>query len=141
MGLKKHNWDIALCDYINACQLKAFEWGVFDCGLFIVGAVEAMTGLEVNKPVKSEYQSRREAVAIMRKWRVSEQMRLQLNAFEVGFSYRQNGDVFCLEEDGLEKTMLFYGQKAYAPSVDKPGLLAVDPAALPKGEGRVLRFL
>ena len=41
------DWPSRLSVYLRECQKKTFKWGAFDCATFSLGAIKAMTGLEV----------------------------------------------------------------------------------------------
>lgn len=57
-------WQSRLSRYIDVAVPRCFEYGVWDCALFVAGAVEALTGQDV-RPDWS-YTSRAEGVRLMR---------------------------------------------------------------------------
>lgn len=44
--MKVNTWDQNLMRYIDGCRDKPFEWGVFDCTVFVRGACEAQLGVD-----------------------------------------------------------------------------------------------
>lgn len=48
--IKKEGWHTRLHAYIEAKKDAAFEYGVFDCALFVIGAVEAMNNGPLELP-------------------------------------------------------------------------------------------
>ena len=62
MLTRKSNWQSALAEYLTASAGVRFAYGVFDCGLFVAGAVTAMTGVDVVPGVRGSYGDRRAAL-------------------------------------------------------------------------------
>lgn len=56
------NWQSALSEYLLRAARTPFRYGVQDCGLFVAGAIEAMTGIDVVADLRG-YSNRREAFA------------------------------------------------------------------------------
>ena len=46
---KLPQWEIRLFDFISNSQNKSFKWGKWDCCIFCIEAVKAMTGKEITK--------------------------------------------------------------------------------------------
>jgi hypothetical protein len=44
---RKTNWPSALHAYMESVKHASFQYGVYDCGLFAAGCIEAMTGLDL----------------------------------------------------------------------------------------------
>ena len=55
------NWQTQLSDYLTHCYTTPFRYGQLDCGLFVAGAIEAMTGVDVATPLRGKYGNRIEA--------------------------------------------------------------------------------
>jgi hypothetical protein len=60
------NWQSALSAYLTSVAAAPFAYGRFDCGLFVAGAVDAMTGVDVVPGVRGAYNDRRSAFARVR---------------------------------------------------------------------------
>jgi hypothetical protein len=60
------NWQSALSAYLVAAAGTPFGYGRFDCGLFVAGAIEAMTGVDVVPGIRGDYHNRAEAFAIVK---------------------------------------------------------------------------
>ena len=54
------NWPSALSDYLLCAERTRFRYGSQDCGLFVAGAIRAMTGVDVASTLRG-YTNRREA--------------------------------------------------------------------------------
>lgn len=68
MKLKTHKndkWRESLQLYIIDCNNKDFCWGEFDCCLFVLGAIDAITGSENMQKVKGIYNNKQEAKNIL----------------------------------------------------------------------------
>lgn len=61
MLTRKQNWQVLLHEHLCACRAREFQYGSFDCCLFVCDAIEAMTGVDVASPFRSRYGSRRQA--------------------------------------------------------------------------------
>jgi hypothetical protein len=66
MLTRSSSWQSSLSQYLVACARQPFRYGVMDCGLFIAGAISAMTGLDVAAPLRGTYTNRREAFAAIK---------------------------------------------------------------------------
>jgi len=66
MILKLSNWQSRLSTYLVSAALAPFRYGAFDCGLFVAGAIEAMTGVDVVPALRGSYSDRRSAFAAVR---------------------------------------------------------------------------
>lgn len=51
------DWQKRLTDYLRAIHQHPFEYGRFDCALFVAGAVKAMTGVDPMRGMRG-YRSR-----------------------------------------------------------------------------------
>lgn len=60
------NWQSALSAYLVDVAARPFAYGRFDCGLFVAGAVEALTGVDVVPGIRGIYKDRRSAFAQVR---------------------------------------------------------------------------
>lgn len=60
------NWQSALSAYLLSVYAVRFHYGELDCGLFVAGAIRAMTGVDVAADLRGRYRNRREAFAAIR---------------------------------------------------------------------------
>ena len=60
------NWQSALSAYLLDAVGARFEYGKRDCGLFVAGAIEAMTGVDVAELLRGRYCNRPTAFAVIR---------------------------------------------------------------------------
>jgi hypothetical protein len=52
------DWQKRLSEYIVRCTYTPFQYGSQDCGLFVAGAIEAMTGVDVAAQLRGRYTTR-----------------------------------------------------------------------------------
>lgn len=64
--IRKSNWQSELSAYLVGCAHTPFQYGSLDCGLFVAGAIRAMTGVDVAVDLRGRYRNRREAFAAIR---------------------------------------------------------------------------
>ena len=60
------DWQSRLSAYLVGAAAAPFHYGVFDCGLFVAGAIEAMTGIDVVPGLRGAYAGRVEAFAAVK---------------------------------------------------------------------------
>ena len=60
------NWQTQLNSYLVHRYTTPFKYGQLDCGLFVAGAIEAMTGVDVAPPLRGKYRNRVEAFAAIK---------------------------------------------------------------------------
>jgi hypothetical protein len=53
--------------FLSENRERRFEYGSFDCGLFVCDCIQAMTGVDVAADFRGRYHSREEAVSLIRK--------------------------------------------------------------------------
>ena len=58
--MRLENWQAALSDYLLNAERVPFRYGRQDCGLFVAGAIRAMTGVDVASTLRG-YAKRTEA--------------------------------------------------------------------------------
>lgn len=61
------DWQSRLSEYLTTCAQQRFRYGVLDCGLFVSGAIEAMTGIDVADDLRGKYATRKEAFAAIQR--------------------------------------------------------------------------
>ncbi|UWZ84663.1 DUF6950 family protein [Occallatibacter riparius] len=64
--IRRPDWQSRLSAYIVDCAHRPFRYGELDCGLFVAGAIETMTGIDVAGELRGKYRFRREAFAAIR---------------------------------------------------------------------------
>ena len=64
--IRRSNWQSALSSYLVGCAHTPFQYGSLDCGLFVAGAIEAMTGVDVAVDLRGRYRNRTEAFAVIK---------------------------------------------------------------------------
>jgi hypothetical protein len=64
---RKPDWQSALSEYVIACAQQPFRYGAMDCGLFVAGAMEAMTGVDVAAELRGKYTNRTQAFEAIRR--------------------------------------------------------------------------
>lgn len=53
--MRHPDWRARLATYLEGAREQRFRYGVHDCGLFVGGAIEAMTGHDVCAAVRGAY--------------------------------------------------------------------------------------
>lgn len=100
--IRKDNWPALFADYLESCRDRKFEWGAFDCALFVCGGVWAITGVDLAAEFRGHYATELGAMRAMRKagYRTLEQLAEGLAAkfsiCEVPVAFAQRGDVVLL---------------------------------------------
>ena len=64
--IRRSNWQSALSAYLLGVYATPFRYGALDCGLFVAGAIEAMTGVDVAADLRGRYRNRTEAFAAIK---------------------------------------------------------------------------
>lgn len=103
MLTRKQNWQVLLHDYLRACRAREFQYGSFDCCLFVCDAIESMTGVDVAAPFRGRYQSRKQAFRALENYAgcasvrtVTERVTGDHGMPEVSPSLAQRGDVVLI---------------------------------------------
>jgi len=52
------NWPARLDRFLVGAAVRRFDYGVFDCCLFVCEAIEVMTGIDPARPFRGRYRSR-----------------------------------------------------------------------------------
>jgi hypothetical protein len=60
------NWQSQLSDYLISVAYARFAYGGMDCGLFVAGAIAAMTGVDTAVNLRGKYRSRTQAFELIR---------------------------------------------------------------------------
>jgi hypothetical protein len=126
------NWQTRLSDYLTHCYITPFQYGELDCGLFIAGAIEAMTGVDVAESLRDKYTNRREAFAAIKAMcgiatmeAIAVHLAAQYEAKEIPVPFAQRGDAVVLKK-GRASTLgiiAMHGTEVLTPYKD--GILRV----------------
>ncbi len=99
---RRGDWQSRLSDYLVAVARRPFKYGDLDCGLFVAGAIAAMTGVDVARDLRG-YSSRREAFARIRGMcgrptmaAAADHLAAQFGIREVPVAMAQRGDAVLL---------------------------------------------
>ena len=65
MLIRKPNWQSELSAYLDLTATARFRYGRVDCGLFVAGAIAAMTGIDVAPELRG-YTDRRSALSAVK---------------------------------------------------------------------------
>jgi hypothetical protein len=97
------DWQARLSDYIVSNATTKFKYGVLDCGLFVAGAIEAMTGIDPAEGLRGKYKNRKEAFDAIESMcgtptteAIAEHLAGQYNVQEVSVLFAQAGDAVVL---------------------------------------------
>lgn len=69
------NWQSALDAFVRSHAREPFQYGSWDCCLFVCDAIQVMTGVDVAEPFRGKYSSRKEASAAVKKFAGSASVR------------------------------------------------------------------
>lgn len=59
-----HDWPVRLDRILSTARYVTFEWGQFDCALFVCACIKAMTGADPGAPYLRTYANEAGAIAI-----------------------------------------------------------------------------
>jgi hypothetical protein len=65
---RRDDWPERLAQYLEEAREREKEWGVFDCGMFAAGAIEAMTGVDLAAEFRGKYAGSISAEKAMRRY-------------------------------------------------------------------------
>jgi hypothetical protein len=92
------DWQSRLSAYVVRCAAKPFRYGDQDCGLFVAGAIEGMTGVDVAAELRG-YRNRSEAFARIRDVcgrgrmdAIADHLAAQFGVQEIGVNFAGRGD-------------------------------------------------
>jgi hypothetical protein len=128
---RRGDWQSRLSDYLVAVARRPFKYGDLDCGLFVAGAIAAMTGVDVARDLRG-YSSRREAFARIRGMcgrptmaAAADHLAAQFGIREVPVAMAQRGDAVQLARGSKAKLGLvaMHGFEVLIPYHD--GILRV----------------
>ena len=59
---RRSDWQLALDEFLRANQDRSFEYGTWDCCLFVCDAIVAMTGVDLAASYRGKYSTRKGAL-------------------------------------------------------------------------------
>jgi len=99
--MRKEHWERSFFDYLLAAETRPFLWGQFDCCLFVAGAAQSVTGIDVTQdfpPFYSDEEGAREYLAKMGGLPdLFDAAFLPLGAARISPLYAKRGDIMLLE--------------------------------------------
>ena len=101
---RKWDWPERLADYLIAVEKNEFAYGHYDCVLFAIGAIEAMTDLDMASKFRAKYKSARGAVGMMARMTKAKNL-------------PDATDVFC-KEWGIEEIPTLFAQRGDVVEAD-----------------------
>ena len=97
---RRPDWQQALGAFLAAKAGRRFEWGCWDCCLFVADAIEAMTGVDIAASFRGEYRTYRDALKLMRRrcgdWPLEitvEKVAEEYGMAEIAVARAQRGDM------------------------------------------------
>jgi hypothetical protein len=97
--IRLNDWQSRLSEYLTSCAQQRFRYGVLDCGLFVAGAIAAMTDVDVAAELRGKYSSRREAFASIQRLcgrptmpAVADYLAARFEIAETPVAFAQRGD-------------------------------------------------
>lgn len=96
------DWPQRLESYLFVCKKRDFEWGSFDCALFVAGAVQAMTGIDFSDKYRGRYKTERGALMAMRRQGFNDVVGVATYCFgapSASVLKAQRGDVVAFDTD------------------------------------------
>ena len=109
------NWIPSLFDYMAEVWDTPFEWGVFDCFLFVGGAVKAMTGASFVDEVRGKYTDMDSALELCKIHGYQSPLDFLARNFERNESILSSsrGDIMVVKEDGELLLGICQGERIY----------------------------
>jgi len=125
---RRQGWEQILDAEIRAAAGRHFEWGAFDCCLWVCDVVEAMTGVDMAADLREGYKDRNGAVRLIRKAGCRSLSQLCANvarwwALEEILPLRAGrGDVVLVKENGRHSLAIVGTDGRYALATAAVGL-------------------
>ncbi len=98
------DWQSSLSAYLISTYTVPFRYGQLDCGLFVAGAIAAMTGVDVAGELRGRYRNRREAFAAIQAMcgsasmgAIADHLARQFEIVEIRVLMAQRGDAVQLQ--------------------------------------------
>lgn len=61
------DWRARLDRYLDDVDTEHFQWGVFDCGIFVAGCIKAMTDVDLAAGIAGSYSDFAGSIRVLRK--------------------------------------------------------------------------
>lgn len=112
---KVDGWVSHLFDYVKSVWTTPFEWGKFDCFIFMGGAIRAMTGDGFVDQIIGKYSSYEEALEICRQHGYTSPLDFIVRNFEQNPSilHTMRGDIVIVKDDGELLIGICQGDRVY----------------------------
>ena len=110
---KVPGWPEVLAEYIESRRHSPFEWGENDCVMFLVGAIEAMTGENISKGYPG-YKTEKAAARIIKKNGGLIGLARKVGLKEKPPKLAQRGDGVLADIDGRETCGVVIGNGTFA---------------------------
>lgn len=65
--IRRGDWKSRLTRYLLASRQRPFAYGTFDCALWVAGAIEAETGVDLGSSYRGRYTTYRGGLRVMRR--------------------------------------------------------------------------
>lgn len=127
--MRKHDWRVALENYLLSVWREPFQWGRHDCALFAAGAVEAMTGDDPAADYRGRYTTLLGGLRLLKKSGHANHADFAASLFEeIHPSMAQVGDLAAIkvDDDGLYALGIVQGSRIYVLRPGEAGIGTVD---------------
>lgn len=124
--LRRPDWRSRLFDYVNKVRREPFQEGSLDCALFVAGAVEALTGIDLAKNLRGRYRTLSVGLRQIQKSGYIDHVDIvRANFSEIPVAEASLGDIAVVEgENGIDALGIVQGAMIFV--VGREGLQAVD---------------
>lgn len=114
--MKKHNWHVDFCKYIEDNKNTEFKWGEFDCALFAANCVMLMTGEDPGSAIRGKYTDEVSAKKVLLKEYGTLEQAWDSQLQRIETCMVQRGDVVVFNGDNGLTSGIYWNGGAYAPS-------------------------
>jgi hypothetical protein len=124
------DWHPRLQRYLQDIRTVPFAYGTHDCGLFVAGAVQAMTGKDFAVDYRGRYTTLKGGLKALSKRRFADHVALlDATLFQVPPAFAALGDIAVIEAAGdIPALGLFEGQHIAVLRPDGLGFVAREAA-------------
>jgi len=102
--IRVQNWEFALSDFFAEKEHRPFDYGVWDCCLFVCSAIQVITGIDPAESFRGKYGSLHEALTLIKARygvgtvpTVVEKVTAEHGMKEIPPAFAQRGDIVLLE--------------------------------------------
>lgn len=128
---RKKGWEADLTAYIGSNARESFKPGKLDCGLFTMGAIEAMTGLDISGPFRGKYRTISAAMKIANSLGFADHVEYTASFLDEYSSplMARRGDVVALDDmEGVPALGVVQGENIYVLGLQGLGLVPLTEA-------------